>query len=136
MKIIKRNPKSQIIKKVHLDPATLPIRIEIINPTETSPAETFKGVINKEGIPLETSLIMTFKEGTYRERTPQGNTRGTHSREITKTLITKETVSLETDTENNHHGETKVKTNPHGMYKIKEILENNPHGEAKEVVTQ
>ena len=79
---------------------------------------------------------MTFKEGTYRERTPQGNTRGTHSREIIKTLITKETVSPEIITENNHHGETKVKTNPHGMYKIKEILENNPHGEAKEVVTQ
>ena len=79
---------------------------------------------------------MTFKEGTHRERTPQGITRGTHNREITKTLTTKETGSPEITTENSHQGETKTKTNPHGMYKIKEIQESNPHGEIKEIVTQ
>ena len=137
MKIIKRNPKYQMIKKVHLDPVTLPIRIEIINPPETSPAETFKGAINKKGILLETSLLMTYKEGIDRERTPRGITRGTHSKE---TLIIQETVNPEIITEiiieNIHHGGTRAKTNPHGMYKTRETQEDNPQGETREVVTQ
>ena len=140
LRITKRSPKSQTLRKVHLGlvtpQQTLPIKTEITNPTETSPAETFKGVIIKEGIPLETSLVKTFKEETYRERTPLGNTRGTPNQEIIKTLITKETINIETIIENNHHGEIKVRTNPHGMYKVKEIQENNPPGEAREVVTQ
>ena len=80
---------------------------------------------------------MTYKEGIDRERTPRGNTRGTHSKE---TLIIQETVNpeiiIEIIIENNLHGGIRVKTNPHGMYKTRETQEDNPHGETKEVVTQ
>ena len=128
-KTTKRNPKSQTHRKVHLGlgilQQTLPNRTEITNPTETSPAETFKGVTSKEGIPLETSLVETFKEVTYKERTPQENTRGTHNRETTMTLTTKETITQEKT----------IETNPHGMTTAKEIIENNPPGEAKEEAT-
>ena len=128
-KTTKRNPKSLTHRKVHLDlgllQQTLPNRTGITNPTETSPAETFKGVISKEGIPLETSLVETFKEETYRERTPQGSTRDTHNKETTMTLTTKETITQE----------TAIETNPHGMTIAKEIIENNPPGEVKEEAT-
>ena len=125
-----------MIKKEQQVPTATPIREAIINPQETSQIETFKGVANKAEILQETSLIMTYKEGADRERTPLGNTRGTHNKETIDPSMTITMIITEIIIENIHHGGTRAKTNPHGMYKTRETQEDNPQGETREVVTQ
>ena len=106
------------------------------NPLETSQIKTFKGVANKIETLQETSLVMTYKEGVDREITPLGTTRGTHSKEIIDPTMTTIMIIIMIIIENIHHGGTRAKINPHGMYKTRETQEDNPQGETREVVTQ
>ena len=112
--------------KVHQGPGLLqqklPNKAEMTNPLETSPAETFKGVTNKEN-------------------NPHGITRVVHTQETSMNLTNKETnttgtcmgVTTQETQENNPHGIAKGTVN---IIIIKEILENNPLGITKVVVTQ